>query len=163
MRSELFEQTILNEIPLSAHICYVIKFPRFMATLAKVTFKKCIAPKIARLGYNICKTKINLSIYIQNPWQNRSIIASCCKKNSSTSFRVSYTLQGRVLSRNTLFLKKSCHYKCCMIPYSPSLSALVQRYRWFKFNWFSPAFRPGLPPCISSWIPCFLVIPGLPI
>ena len=45
MRIELFEQAKLNEIPLSAHICYAIKFRRFMATLAKVAFKTYKDPK----------------------------------------------------------------------------------------------------------------------
>ena len=36
MRSERFEQTTLSQVPLSAHICYVVKFRRLMAMSAKV-------------------------------------------------------------------------------------------------------------------------------
>ena len=49
MRSDLFEQTNLSEVPLSAHICYVVKFRRFMVMSAKVTLKKCIDPKDRRV------------------------------------------------------------------------------------------------------------------
>ena len=49
MRSELFEQTKLSEIPVLAHMCYVVKFRRFIGMLATVSFKKCIHPKDRRV------------------------------------------------------------------------------------------------------------------
>ena len=94
---------------------------------------------------------------------NKSIIASWCKRNILTSFPWIMHIKGHVLSRNIQFFKPLCRYKCCMIRYRPSLPALVQQNRWSKFCRYSPAFRPGLPPCPSSWIPIFLVSPSQPL
>ena len=85
----VFEQTQLSEFPLSAHVCNVVKFCRFMEMSPKVSF-------------------IKKNVYILE------IIASLhsVREMLLWFFPSTYTSGGSVLSRNVIFLKHSCRCLC---------------------------------------------------